>query len=268
MLCGEGETPKTIGSTDGVMWFHRPHASDSVMTVIRFSQVFLLVLCTVNPIALRAHGLVSALGPDLQYQAVVERMCVQGFALTLYRLTGRMNISRAMSKVASSIPEGSLSEIDTNYMLAHWDNAGSLGLIGLWAASESLVEGFYSILTNETGTTSQATAATCHGAQRPPTSLIEWISASMGLREIFSTVDYARTVPTYSMVYSSWLTSATLAVAVSRALKSAGWLVDSERMAAKSTRYAHSLIATKALSQLSLKILDAHGHTILFIISQ
>jgi hypothetical protein len=153
-------------------------------------------------------------------------------------------------------------------MLAHWDNAGSLGLIGLWAASESLVEGFYSILTNDTGTTSQATAATCHGAQRPPTPLIEWISASMGLREIFSTVDYARTVPTYSMVYSSWLTSATLAVAVSRALKSAGWLVDSERMAAKSTRYAHSLIATKALSQLSLKILDAHGHTMLFIISQ
>jgi hypothetical protein len=39
-------------------------------------------------------------------------------------------------------------------------------------------------------------------------------------------------------------------------------------MAAKSTRYAHSLIATKALSQLSLKILDAHGHTMLFIISQ
>jgi hypothetical protein len=267
MLCGEGENQKAIGSTDGVTWFRRRHDSDSVMKASRFSQVCLLALCTATMVSVKAHEVVSALAPDLKYQAVVERMCVQGFELTLYRLTGRLNISRAMSKVASSIPEGSLSEIDRNYMLVHWENDGNLGLISLWAASESSVEGFYSILINNNRTASQASAATCHGAERPPTSLIEWINASMGLRSIFFSVDYARTAPTYSMIYSSWLTSSALAVAVSTGLKSAGWLVESERLAAKSTRYAYSMLATKALSQLSLKILDAHGHTMLFIIS-
>ena len=218
--------------------------------------------------ASNTNDVLHTFGPELQYQPVIDRVCIQGFYARAYRLQGQLDIERAISKVAGIIPLGSVGEVQYNFFLVRWSNAPQHHLIGLWPVTDHHVEGIYSTLSSSDHSVSAPQAFACKHLDSAPQEMTAWINPAMGLRVVLSTVDHARVEPSYTLVYSSWLPSSRLAASISVALSKAGWILELPRAPKGPHTSVRSIIAAKAGVQLNLRILTVQGSSSLFVVGQ
>jgi len=218
--------------------------------------------------ASNAIDVLQSFAPELQYQPVIDRVCIQGFYARAYRLQGHLSFERAISKVAGILPLGSVGEVQHNFFLARWSNAPQHHLIALWPVSEQGVEGIYSTLSGADQSMSAPQAFACKHSDSVPREMTAWIKPAMGLRVVLSTVDHARADPSYTLIYSSWLSSSRLVASISIALSKAGWRLELARAPKVPHTPVRSIVATKAGTQLSLRILTVQGSSILFVVGQ
>ena len=218
--------------------------------------------------ASNATDVLQSFAPELQHQPMIDRVCIQGFYVRAYRLQGQLSIERAISKVAGIIPLGSVGEVQHNFFLARWSTAPQHHLIGLWPVSEHSVEGIYSTLSSADQSVSVPQTSLCKQGDSAPRTMTAWINPAMELRVVFSTVDHARVVPSYTVIYSSWLPSTRLAASVSVALSKAGWSLAMAPAPKGSFIAGRSMFATKEGVQLNLRIFTVQGSSILFLNGQ
>jgi hypothetical protein len=212
--------------------------------------------------------LLHSFSPEIQFQSMIDKVCIQGFYAQVYRLHGRLNFERAISKVAGIIPLESVGEVQPNFFLAHWSNDPQSHLIGLWPVSETEVDGIYSTLSAVDQTGRAPNPLGCKHLDSVARDMIAWIHPAMGLRPVLSSVDHARVDPSHTLIYSSWLPSPRLVTAISIALDKAGWNFEMDRTSKGLFTAPRSIVAIKASAQLNLKIFSVSGSSILFMVGQ
>ena len=267
MRFGGAQDHSSTGSVLGEIWLHETRCDEKMINhLLRLSSIGVLLIGVAH--AGNATDVLQSLAPELQYQPVIDRVCIQGFYARAYRLQGQLNIGRAISKLAGIIPLGSVGEVQHNFFLARWSNAPQHHLIGLWPVSEHSVEGIYSTLSSSDQSVSVPQTFACKHWDSVPQEMTAWIKPAMGLRVVLSTVDHARLDPSYTLIYSSWLPSSRLVAAISVALSKAGWNLGLARAPKGPHTSVQSIVATKASVQLNLRILTVQGSSILFVVGQ
>lgn len=215
-----------------------------------------------------ANDLLPSLNPDLSHHSLVERLCIQGHSIRIYRIGGPIGIERAKQKVASIVPVGSVSDIESDYLLAHWGNTNESKLIGLWSVAPSQVEGVYSVLSNDNSKGSSLEKLDCFANDPPPRSTIAWMNSGLGLLNLFSIVDYSLEKPTHIAMYSSWLGPSSLAGSVDAALKKNGWSLSLNDNGVASATFSRTIRASKEHARLDLNILSVQGTSVMHMIAQ
>ncbi|MFM7011708.1 MAG: hypothetical protein ACKO0Z_20655 [Betaproteobacteria bacterium] len=215
-----------------------------------------------------AKDLLPSLNPDLSHHSLVEKLCIQGHSMRIYRIGGPIDIERAKQKVASIVPVGSVSDIESDYLLAQWGDANESKLIGLWSVAPSQVEGVYSVLSNGNSRRSALEKLDCFANDPPPRSTIAWMNSGLGLLNLFSIVDYSLEKPTHIAMYSSWLGASALADAVDAALKKNGWTLSLNHSGVAAATFSRTIRASKENARLDLNILSVQGTSVMHMIAQ
>ena len=215
-----------------------------------------------------ADDVLPSLHPDLSYHSLVDRFCIQGHSIRIYRISGPIDIERAKQKVASIVAVGSLADIQSDYLLAQWGNTNESKLIGLWAVGPSRVEGIYSVLTDENAIPSSLQKLNCFPHNPLPKSTITWIHSELGLLNLFSIIDYSLEKPTYIAMYSSWLGLNALTDSVEAALKQNGWALSRNHSGASPNVFVRTIRAAKVHAKLDLNILSVQGTSVIHMVAQ
>lgn len=215
-----------------------------------------------------AKDLLSSLHPDLSHHSLVERLCIQGHSMRIYRIGGLIDIERAKQKVASIAPVGSFSDIESNYLLAQWGNTTESTLIGLWSVAPSQVEGVYSVFSKDNSKPSFLRKLDCFVNDPPPRSSIAWLNSGLGLTNLISIVDYSLKKPTHIAMYSSWLGPSALAASVDVALINTGWTLSLNHNGVAAATFSRTIRASKENLRLDLNILSVQGTSVMHMIVQ
>ncbi len=215
-----------------------------------------------------AKEVLPSFTPDLTYHSLVDKLCIQGYSMRIYRIGGRIDIARAKHKVASIIPVGSLADIEGDYLLAQWGNPTESRLIGLWSVAPAQVEGIYSVLAAENATRTSFKELDCFAHDPPPKSMMTWLHPRMGLLTLFSIVDRSLNRPTYIGMYSSWLGPNALAGSVKAALKASGWILSLGNTGMAPTVVARTIRAHREQTQLDLSIFSTQGRSVMYMLAQ
>lgn len=215
-----------------------------------------------------AKEVLPSLAPDLAYHSLVDKLCIQGYSMRIYRISGRIDIERGKNKVASIVPVGSLAEIERDYLLAQWGSAIESRLLGLWSVAPAQVEGIYSVLAVDKARQSHHKALDCFVSDPPPKPMIAWLQPRMGLLTLFSIVDQSLHKPTYIVMYSSWLGPNALEGLVKAALQADGWILSIGHAGKAPAIVTRTLSATKEQAKLDLSIFSAQGTSVMYVVSQ
>ena len=215
-----------------------------------------------------ANEVLPSLAPDLAYHSLVDKLCIQGYSMRIYRISGRIDIERAKQKVASSIPVGSLADIERDYLLAQWGSGTESRLIGLWSVAHAQVEGIYSVLAAEKLKQSPLKDLDCFANDPPQKSMIAWLHPGMGLLTLFSIVDQSLNKPTYIAMYSSWLGPNALTGVVKAALHADGWILSLGNTGMPPAVGTRAIRATREHAQLDLSIFSAQGTSVMYMVAQ
>lgn len=215
-----------------------------------------------------ANDVLPSLYPDLSYHSLVDRFCIQGNSMRIYRISGPIDIERAKQKVASIVPVGSLADIQSDYLLAQWGNANESKLIGLWAVGPSRIEGIYSVILDGNSIANSVQKLNCFPNDALRKSATTWINSELGLLNLYSIIDYSVEKPTYMAMYSSWLGANALTDSVHTALKKNGWALTRNHNGASPTVLGRTIHASKEHAQLELNIFSVQGTSVIHMVAQ
>lgn len=215
-----------------------------------------------------AKEVLPSLTPELAYQSLVDRLCIQGYSLRIYRLAGSVGIERAKHKVASIIPARSVAEIESDYLFAQWGSATESKLIGLWSVAPAQVQGIYSVLTADSWNRPFTEAPDCRVNDASPESMIGWVHPGMGLLNLFSIVDYSRDKPTHIAMYSSWIGTSALTASVKAALQANGWILRDGHKGLAPYATTRTIHASREQVQIELSVFSTRGTSVIYMVAQ
>ena len=215
-----------------------------------------------------AKEVLPSLSPELAYHSVVDKFCIQGHSMRIYRIDGRIDLERVKHKLASVIPVGAIVEIEDDYLLVQWGNPTASRLIGLWSVAPDQVEGVYSVLVTEKLNRSPVEAHDCFANAPPPRSIIDWFSPGLGLLTLVSIVDQSHDKPAYIALYSSWLGPNALLDSVKAAMKANGWIINVGHTGTPTPSITRTIHAAKGNTQIDLNVFSVRGTSVMYMIAR
>lgn len=230
----------------------------------RLSMVLWLSVVTSSA----AKEVLPSLNPELAYHSVVDKFCIQGHSMRIYRIGGRIDLERIKHKLASVIPVGSIVEIEDDYLLAQWGNPTASRLISLWSVAPDQVEGVYSVLAAEKMNRDPIEPHDCFANAPPPRSIIDWLSPRLGLLRLVSIVDQSHDKPAYIALYSSWLGPNALLDSVKAAMKENGWIINVGHTGIPSPSITRTIHAAKGNTQIDLNVFYVQGTSVMYMIAR